>query len=286
MMKNFYRAFEDRYRGSRELIKSRLEVYLPFILPLKSIEKFPKAIDLGCGRGEWLELLTENGFDAYGVDLDDGMLVTCVQLGLKTEKNDAVAYLNKQPDQSIDIVSGFHIAEHLPFEVLQTLVAEALRVLKPSGILILETPNPENIIVGSKSFYLDPTHERPIPPELLSFLVEYTGFLRVKIVRLQEAAQNPASNEHLSFMNVLSGVSPDYSIVAQKQNEPSAMAQFDSVFNHTFGVTLDYLANTYDRQFERKIELLDQRLHEVYQSTWPLRQARRGVKWVLSFFKQ
>ncbi len=283
-MKNFYKAFEDRCRGSRGLIKSRLEVYLPFILPFKTIEKSPKAIDLGCGRGEWLELLVENGFDTYGVDLDDGMLAVCVQLGLKIESNDVIAYLNSQPDQSIYIVSGFHIAEHLPFEVLQTLVSEALRVLKPGGILILETPNPENILVGSNTFYLDPTHERPIPPELLSFLIEYTGFFRVKIVRLQEE-KDLATNEYLSLMNVLSGVSQDYSVVAQKQSEPSLMAQFDSIFNHEYGITLDFLGYKYDRQFENKFELLNQRLNEVYQSTWPLRQAMRGVKWVLSFIR-
>ena len=77
MSSDFYRAFEDRYRGSRDLIKSRLRVYLPFVEPLKALYSDCIAVDLGCGRGEWLELLKEKGIGAHGVDLDDGMLSAC-----------------------------------------------------------------------------------------------------------------------------------------------------------------------------------------------------------------
>ena len=252
MSNGFYRAFEERHRGSRELIKSRLEAYLPFILPLKNFTTSPRSLDLGCGRGEWLELLTENGFDAYGVDLDDEMLKACRQLGLKSKKIDAVKYLKKEADESHDLVSGFHIAEHLPFEKLQTLVSEALRVLKPAGLMILETPNPENIVVGSKSFYIDPTHERPIPSELLSFVVEHAGFFRVKVVRLQES-KDLASNVRLSLMNVLAGASPDYSVVAQKHAEPDVIEHFDSAFSKEYGIALDFLADNYDRQVENRL---------------------------------
>ncbi|MGD0275346.1 MAG: hypothetical protein ABSB79_04695 [Syntrophales bacterium] len=134
---NFYRAFEDRHRGSLELIKSRLRVYLPFVDPLCSFSAEVKAVDLGCGRGDWLELSQESGFDAQGVDLDDSMLV-----------------------------------------------AETLRILIPGCLLILETPNPENIIVGTTNFYPDPTHQRSIPPLLLAFLPEHYEVERVKILRL------------------------------------------------------------------------------------------------------
>ena len=182
----FYRAFEDRYRGRRDLIKSRLNIYLPFIEPLKKFYGDCAAVDLGCGRGEWLELVADLGFDAVGIDLDEGMLDVSRGLELTVKREDAVTYLRGLADESIAVVSGFHIVEHITFSDLQSLVMEALRVLKPGGVLVFETPNPENIVVGTSNFYLDPTHQRPIPPQLLSFLAEYYGFHRVKILRVQE----------------------------------------------------------------------------------------------------
>jgi len=167
MKMDFYRAFEEKHRGPRELIKSRLQAYLPFITAIKNIYPQPKAIDLGCGRGEWLELLGEHGFDAQGVDLDDGMLKACREIGLNVHTGDAVSFLKNLPNDSQAIISGFHVAEHIPFDDLKILVEEALRSLKPAGLLILETPNPENIVVGTSSFYVDPTHIRPLPPLLL-----------------------------------------------------------------------------------------------------------------------
>ena len=103
--------------------------------------------------------------------------------------------------------------------VIVEQVAQALRVLVPGGVLILETPNPENLVVGTSSFYLDPTHERPLPWQLLSFLAEHHGFERVKTLRMQESAHlaaRVARHEALSLMDVLGGASPDYAIVAQK----------------------------------------------------------------------
>ncbi len=132
---NFYRAFEDKHRGSRELIKSRLEIYLPFIEKIKEIQPKPKAIDLGCGRGEWLELLNENDCEAQGIDLDEGMLQACTQRGFDVQRQDALEALRNLDDASISVVSGFHIVEHLPFEVLQILVQESLRVLKTWRII-------------------------------------------------------------------------------------------------------------------------------------------------------
>ena len=82
MSDNFYRTFEDKFRGSRMLIKSRLRVYLPFVEPLKDINTDTTALDLGCGRGEWLELLKEVGISGHGIDIDDEMLLACGELDL------------------------------------------------------------------------------------------------------------------------------------------------------------------------------------------------------------
>jgi SAM-dependent methyltransferase len=243
-MTSFYKAFEDRFRGSRELITERLKIYLPLVQPLKSTYPDAKAVDLGCGRGEWLELLNANGFNSHGVDIDEGMLENANILSLSTELKDALEYLASLPDESIHLVSGFHIAEHLPFEILQKLIQESLRVLVPAGLLILETPNPENISVGSNTFYIDPTHVRPLPPTLLAFLPEYYGFARVNIFRLNSSM--PEGND-ISLINVITSVSPDYSVIAQKNAPLELLALFDEEFNKNYGCTLSELAERYDR---------------------------------------
>jgi O-antigen chain-terminating methyltransferase len=257
MTGTFYRAFEDRHRGSRELIKSRQKVYLPFIEPLKALYPDCSTLDLGCGRGEWLEVLGENGLNARGVDLDDGMLEACKTLNLAAVRGDALQVLGAQPDESLAVISGFHLAEHIPFNALQYLVSEALRVLKPGGLLILETPNAENLVVGSSNFYLDPTHERPIPHLLLTFLAEHAGYARIKLLRLHEP-EHLKETSAINLMDVLGGTSPDYAVVAQKQAAEEHMALFDSVFSTHFGLALDMLAQRYDQAIDQRLAKLEE----------------------------
>jgi O-antigen chain-terminating methyltransferase len=258
----FYRAFEDRHRGSRELIKERLAVYLPFIERLIEIYPDCRIIDVGCGRGEWLELLGEHGVDARGIDQDLGMLEACQSLGLPAEQGDALEALRVLPDESVAAVTGFHIAEHIPFEQLRSLVEEALRVLKPAGLLILETPNAENMVVGTHTFYLDPTHERPIPQLLLSFLVEHAGFNRNKVLRLQEAPHLREAQE-ISLVQVLEGVSPDYAILAQKYDEEVRLAPFDYLFKREYGVSLKSLASRFDSYCDTRVRELKVSIREA-----------------------
>jgi O-antigen chain-terminating methyltransferase len=150
------------------------------------------------------------------------------------------------------LVSAFHLAEHLPFDLLQTLIDESLRILAPGGLLILETPNPENIVVGTANFYLDPTHQRPIPLQLLSFIAEYSGFAKVKVLRLQEPI-GIADNNELTLMNVLNDVSQDYAVVAQKGNAPEIIAATVEAFKANYGLSLESIANSYDQQIKTKI---------------------------------
>lgn len=279
---NFYKAFEDQHRGSRELIKSRLEVYLPFINQIQETHPNATALDLGCGRGEWLELLQDNQLSASGIDQDDGMLSACRSRGLNVQTGDAIAHLKSLPDDSLSIVSGFHIAEHLSLDDLQTLIKESLRILKPAGLLILEAPNTENLVVGTSSFYLDPTHRRPLPSALLSFLASHLGFARVKVLGAQESV--PLREEHgpTSLFAVLSGVSPDYAVIAQKGGDTAALASFDAVFAKEYGLTLEALANRYQERFdmmERKTQLLEARLNRIWKLLEPF-------KWAKSLFKK
>jgi hypothetical protein len=136
------------------------------------------------------------------------------------------------------------------------LVVEALRVLRPGGLLILETPNPENLVVGASSFYLDPTHLRPLPPLLLSFLPEQVGYARVKILRLQASFDLESTNE-ISLFDVLDGVSQDYAVVAQKGAALALLALFDTVFEQKYGVELNDLACRYDKRIFERMEMRD-----------------------------
>ena len=273
----FYRSFEDHFRGSRDLIKSRLQVYLPFVLKLRNTDPDFKSIDLGCGRGEWLELMVENGaLNSQGVDIDDAMLSACMDRGLNAIKSDAISGLQALPAESLSIITGFHIAEHLPFDLLQILVKEALRVLKPGGLLILETPNPENISVGTSSFYLDPTHKRPLPPQLLSFLADHYGFHRTKILRLQESPELRGA-QTVELSHVIFGVSPDYALVAQKQDTAGRQGLMDALFLETYGLSLDVLSSRFDaRLAEIEITIMPLRfIRYIYRI---LRYVRNSLK--------
>lgn len=255
---SFYRAFEDRYRGSRDTIKDRLRAYAPFTDPLLRPDAPAIALDLGCGRGEWLELLGESGFDARGVDLDEGMLAACRERGLAAQHGDALAALRAQPDGSLALVSAFHLVEHLPFDLVRELIAEALRALRPGGLLVMETPNPENLTVGATSFYLDPSHLHPLPPGLLGFAAEHAGFARQRIVRLQEDPQLH-TGAPVGLINVLEGVSPDYAVVAQKAADPDTLARFDDAFSAHRGITLGQLALRYEEQLAGR----DAEIHHI-----------------------
>lgn len=223
-----YVGFEDCFRGTREDIKQRLSAYLP-TLPTGVGSSFAPAVDLGCGRGEWLELLKDHDLTATGVDLNRVMAEFCRERGLEVIETDALAYLREQPDGSLGLITGFHIIEHLPLRTLIALFDEALRVLKPGGMVIFETPNPENLVVGACNFYMDPTHRNPMPPPMTQFLVEARGFVRVEIRRMNQQVLNnplrllesgtPAAAELNPLIQMAKEhffAAPDYAVVAYK----------------------------------------------------------------------
>lgn len=180
----FYVAFEDQFRGSREDILNRFRVYLPIIEEAKIGTPNLPILDIGCGRGEWLELLRESGYTARGIDINRVMLKQCRTRELEVMESDVITYLQSLPDASLGAVTGFHIIEHLPFEVLIKLFYQTVRVLSPGGLAIFETPNPENVLVGSHTFYLDPTHRNPLPSSTMKFIAELRGLSRVTTMKL------------------------------------------------------------------------------------------------------
>lgn len=260
----FYRAFEDKERGSRALILDRLTVYRPLLEAIDRNFGEAEALDIGCGRGEWLELLQKTGLEGRGIDLDDGMLHACREMGLSVEQGDGIALLESLPSDSLALVSAFHVVEHIPFQQLQRLVEEALRVLQPGGFLVLETPNPENLSVGAHTFYLDPTHERPIPPDLLGFLPAHYGYERTSVWRLQEP-EGLVDKQEPVLTDVLLGVSPDYAVIAQKSAGAELLDGFDFVFEAEPGVGLRELSQRHDEAMGHRFELFEQRFESVEQ---------------------
>jgi len=210
-----YADFEDQFRGPYEEIKDRLRVYLPIF---ERAQVTTDILDVGCGRGEWLELLRETGMQARGVDHNRIFIERCRQRGLDVVQADAIAYLRELADASLNAATSFHLVEHLPFKTLLTLLDEAVRVLKPGAPLILETPNPANFIVGSHTFYADPTHRNPIPSMTLRFLLEARGLKNIEVmnVRPQEEAKIAGDDELTKRFNEYFFASPDYGIVGWK----------------------------------------------------------------------
>ena len=190
----FYLEFEALFRGSREDIKQRLKVYLPYLSHISSQPKEERkiVIDVGCGRGEWLDLLDEQGIPAMGVDMNLSMVNACLEQGFLVRHDDAIAYLRQQAEGSIGAVTGFQIIEHLPFEQLIALFDAARHALCPGGVIIFETPNPENLKVGACNFYFDPTHLHPIVPQVAEFMARQRGFSHAEILRL-----HPYPDDHL-----------------------------------------------------------------------------------------
>lgn len=212
-----YREFEDAHRGSLELIRGRQSVYLPLIEQISADEPAGRrALDIGCGRGEWLGLIAEHGWHAIGVDSNASMTAIAEANGVEVISADALEYMRGCADDSFGLITAFHVVEHIEHGILTDLLNEIERVLMPGGVVILETPNPENLTVSSWSFHMDPTHKAPLPPALLHFFVRAAGMERPAIVRLNS---QPLMHDGIPFNSAVSGlftVAPDYSIIASK----------------------------------------------------------------------
>lgn len=230
-----YASFEQTFRGDREEIKARVAHYLG-TLAAAGIRPGDDAIivDLGSGRGEWLEVLAEHGYRGRGVDSNRGMLEASRARGHEVFEADALEYLRDQPENSLASITSMHMVEHMPHAVVVRLLDEARRVLRPGGVLILETPNPENVLVGSCMFYMDPTHLHPIPPPLLQWTVQMRGFEQVAIERLSNNRGSPdlvpvamgvPGAAQINQMVAWFTAPPDYAVIARKPVDVNAPAE-------------------------------------------------------------
>ena len=184
----FYAAFENQFRGGTTEIKEGLRIYLPY---LKAAGITNNVLDLGSGRGDWLELLRAEGIEARGVDTNPVLVKASRESGFEIADADALNHLQTLADGSVNAITGFHIVEHLSFEKLILLVEQIVRVLKPGGLVILESPSPENLVVAACNFYADPTHRRPVYPHTLKFLLSNSGLSDVRLEFLHPVDNSP-----------------------------------------------------------------------------------------------
>ena len=171
-----YADFEQRFRGSREQIEKRLQKYLPIFSGRKEI------LDIGCGRGEFLELLVAAGQRGVGIDMSASMLEIAAEKGLECHRQDALTFLKNRADASLDGIFSSQVIEHFQPEYLRRVIGESFRVLRPGSPLLLETINPLSLFALSRIYFLDPTHQQPLHPEYMRYLLASCGFSAVEIL--------------------------------------------------------------------------------------------------------
>lgn len=174
-----YVELEARYRGTEAEIAERVAVWVPRLAGRGEV------LDLGCGRGETLAVLAAAGVSVRGVDSSARMVQLCRDRGLRADVGDLFESLRQVPAGSLGGVVSLHVVEHLPPAALVDLTSLAFRALARGGVLVLETPNPLSMVVSSRSFWLDPTHLRPVHPEYLAHCCRLAGFEAVERVDLR-----------------------------------------------------------------------------------------------------
>jgi len=219
-LEQYYLAFENSHRGAEDRIWTKLEDYLPEVEKVFSRTGglYP-VLDLGCGRGEWLRFLSERNVLARGIDTNWAMVRECQSQALNVSRSDLLSALRETEDHSLAGVSAFHVAEHLPFAVLYECVLLSWRKIASGGLLVMETPNPENILVGSHTFYHDHTHRNPLTPSAMEFLFRHIGFQNVYIKRLNpypEGARVPGDDPLTDRFNGHFCGPQDFAVVGER----------------------------------------------------------------------
>jgi len=217
-----YAGFETRFRGGEEDIRRQQGAYLAF---------FPKGgrvLDLGCGRGEFLEMLRENGFRPFGVDLNSQMVGLCLDKGLDCRRGDLLEALAGEPDLSLDGVFSSQVIEHLEPMAIRRLVELAFQKLKSGGTLVLETVNPLSVFALVHIYFLDMSHRTPVHPQALRFLLESAGFETIELresrpLEAERLMPVPASvetseilNRNIDTLNALLFAPPNFAAVGRK----------------------------------------------------------------------
>ncbi len=199
------------FRGSEEHVKAGQRQYVRSFAGCQSV------LDIGCGRGEFLEIMREANIPAVGIDLSRESVAICRLKGLEAETADLFTYLAGLPEESLDGIFCAQVVEHLPPERLPEMIRLCAGRLARNGVLIIETPNPECLAIFATHFYLDPTHARPVPHPLLAFYLEEFGVGVVEVRKLAPAVESMPSLDSLpeAFRDAFFG-GLDYAIIGKK----------------------------------------------------------------------
>lgn len=206
-----YGRFAERFRGTEEYVKAGQKFYLEHFAGCRNV------LDIGCGRGEFLEMMKDAGVPARGIDLSEESVALCRHKGLTAEVADLYRYLSEMPEASLDGIFCSQVVEHLPPERLPEMIKLAVSRLSRKGVIAIETPNPECLAIFATHFYLDPTHTRPVPHPLLAFYLEEFGVGNIEVRRMAPAVESMASLKSLpeDFRDAFFG-SLDYAILGRK----------------------------------------------------------------------
>lgn len=216
-----YFDFENHFRGSIDSIKKAQEAYIPYFKDKKNV------IDIGCGRGEFLSLMQDNGINAVGVDIYEPYADYCRMKGLNAECGDGSEYLSKL--ESVDGIFVGQVVEHLkPYQIIR-LCNTAYEKLSDGGCIIIETPNPTSLSIYTNAFYIDPSHIKPVHPLTMKYYLEKAGFRNIEIIftessrpkvsipPLKSDAENiDEFNEAVKKVSDMIFGSQDYAVVAVK----------------------------------------------------------------------
>ena len=206
--------FAARFSGDESVIRRQSEAFVDLFSGRSHV------LDLGSGRGTFLELLRDRHIGGYGVDLDATMTAEVRGRGLEAQTGEGLAHLRVLADGSLDGLYSRHVAEHVLPGELVAMLRECRRVLAPGSPIVFVTPNPATLTVGAHTFWLDPSHRRPIPPDLFQFYLEVEGFLRVEIrtsepseTRLREDVPDGAIRDNVRLLNRTLFGDRDYAVI-------------------------------------------------------------------------
>jgi O-antigen chain-terminating methyltransferase len=205
-------AFAERFRGSEDRIREQQKCYLA-----RFSDAPGEILDIGCGRGEFLEAAKAAGIPARGVDQSSESVAICRSKGLDVEQGDMFKYLESLADGSLGGAYCAQVVEHLAPAAVPRLIELLSQKLRLGALAALETPNPECLAIFATHFYLDPTHTRPVPAALLRYYLESSGFGSLQIERLSPAVESMPALAELppAFREAFFG-GLDYAIFARK----------------------------------------------------------------------